>query len=453
METGNKNNYRILVVEDDDMMQSMIKDTLTNDGYDVVVAPDGFEGWNQFQSADFQLVLSDLKLPRIDGINLLKRIKNTQKGQGILVILMTAYGTIETAVESMKLGAYDYITKPFLSEELLLLVQKAMELQALKDENILLHRELDQRFSLANLIGKSKSMQEIYNLIEIIAPSAATVLIQGESGTGKELVAEAIHHLSPRKKMPFIKVSCASLSETILESELFGHEKGAFTDAVTKKTGRFELAHQGTLFLDDIDDISPTVQVKLLRVLQEKEFERVGGTDTIKVDVRIIAASKLDLREKVHSGTFREDLYYRFNVVPILLPPLRERKEDIPLLVKHFLDKFNKKAKKQITAPVEILQLMIHYDWPGNIRELENLMERLVILAAKNEILPQNIPSYMLEKKKWSLSTLDKAVKETEKEHILRVLESTGWKKKEAAEALDINPKTLWQKMKEYGIE
>jgi DNA-binding NtrC family response regulator len=440
----------ILIVEDDDLMQGMLKDALSKDEYKVSIASDGINGWEKFQYSDFDLALIDLKLPGMDGITLIEKMQ--KQSPETIKIIMTAYGTVETAVDAMKKGAYDYITKPFLSEELILIVQKGLELRKLKRENLLLRKELSQKFALGNIIGKSNKMQKIFSLIETIAAGRSTILIQGESGTGKEMIAEAIHHSSPRKNNLLIKVSCAALPETLLESELFGHEKGAFTDAIKKKKGRFELAHQGTLFLDDVDDMNPAVQVKLLRVLQEREFERIGGTETISVDVRIIAASKTDLQKEIANGKFREDLFYRLNVVPIVLPPLRDRQEDIPLLVKHFMDMYTKEINKKVEISPETLQQMIYYNWPGNIRELENLVERLISVSVNKIIYPDDLPQNFIIKRKWSPENLKKIVQDTEKEHIIKVLKLTEGKKKEAASILGITPKTLWQKMKEYNI-
>jgi len=328
---------KILLVEDDELMQEMLCNFFKKKGYEVILAGDGEEGWEEFKKNDCNLVLLDYKLPKMNGIRLLQKIKELTPE--MIVIIMTAYGTIERAVNAMKMGAFDYITKPFHTEELIILVQRSLELQQLKQENVLLRKELKQRYSLGNIIGKSKTMQRVFELIETISREKATVLIRGESGTGKEMVAETIHHLSLRKDKPLIKVSCGTLSETLLESEMFGHEKGAFTGALKMKKGRFELAQNGTIFLDDIDDLCLKVQMKLLRILQEKEFERVGGTKTIKLDVRVIAATKIDLGQAVRQGEFREDLYYRLNVVPIVLPPLRERKDDIPHLLKYYLNR------------------------------------------------------------------------------------------------------------------
>lgn len=443
--------HKILIVEDDDLMQGMLKDSLNNSGYEVTLASDGLEGLRNFQKSDYDLVLLDIKLPKMHGIKLLQKIKEIS--QETIVIIMTAFGTVETAVKAMKIGAYDYITKPFLSDELILIMQKGFELQKLKRENILLRKELKHEFSLGNIIGKSKVMQEVYQLIEIIAPSRCTVLIQGESGTGKELVAEAIHHLSVQKDKPLIKVSCGALPVTLLESELFGHERGAFTNAFKLKKGRFELAHQSTIFLDDVDDMNPVVQMRLLRVLQKREFERVGGTETIKVNVRIIAASKANLFTLVQKGIFREDLYYRLNVVPIILPPLHARKGDISLLVNHFLNNYNIQLNKNVEISTEALQRMLYYNWPGNIRELENLIERLVTTSVKDKITAKDLPEYLRIKKKWSSNKIKMVVQEVEKEHILKILEQTNWKKKETAEILGITPKSLWEKMKKYNIE
>ena len=442
--------YKILIVEDDDLMQGMLNDSLNKSGYKVTLASDGLEGLRSFQKFDYDLVLLDIKLPKMNGIKLLRKIKEISSET--IVIIMTAFGSVETAVQAMKMGAYDYITKPFLTDELILIMKKGLELQQLKRENILLRKELKHQFSLGNIIGKSKVMQEIYQLIEVIAPSKSTVLIQGESGTGKELVAKAIHHLSLQKDKPLIKVSCGALPETLIESELFGHEKGAFTNALKLKKGRFELAHQSTIFLDEVDDMKPMIQMRLLRILQERELERVGGTDTIKVDLRIIAASKVDLLTLVNEGKFREDLYYRLNVVPIILPPLHARKGDIPLLVNHFLSNYNTILNKNVELSTEALQRMMNYNWPGNIRELENLIERLVTLSVNNKITTKDLPENLKTNKKWSSDKIKIVVQEVEKEHILKILEQTNWIKKETAKILGITTKSLWEKINKYNI-
>lgn len=448
---------RILVVDDEKIKLITLLDALSKEGYEAEGAEDGMAALKKLEGSRFDIVVADLKLPKMDGMELLKHVK--EKYQDTEVIIMTAYGTIESAVSAMKIGAHDYLTKPFPTEELLLKVQRLIKYQALAKENILLHNQLDERYGIDNIIGKNKRMQEIYELIKTIAPGESNVVIYGESGTGKELVTHAIYHNSLRKNGPFIKVSCATLSESILESELFGHEKGAFTGALNRKPGRFELADGGTIFLDDVDDMSPLVQVKLLRVLQEREFERVGGTETVKVNVRVVAASKKDLGESVKEGRFREDLYYRLNVISVHLPPLRERKDDVPLLVCHFLKKYAVKSGKKIEEiSPDALSRMLEYNWPGNIRELENAIERAVALSRGIIITVKDLPTLIAQGEpqititEKSPTTIEGVVKEAEKEHIMRVLRETGGKKNETAKILGISRKTLWEKMKLYKL-
>ncbi len=442
---------KLLVVEDDDLMLNMLRDNLTREGYEVTGATDGLQALAKFKEGGFDLVLMDIKLPKMDGVTLLKRIKNTVSD--VPCIMMTAYGTVETAVSAMKLGAFDYIGKPFLFEELSQIIKNALELSSLRKENLLLKERLGERNSLNNIVGKNPLMQKIYKTIEIASPGNTTIMIEGESGTGKELIADAIHALSERKFGPLVKVNCSALPETLLESELFGHEKGAFSDAVKMRIGRFELANKGTIFLDDIDDLSPAVQVKLLRVLQEREFERVGSSETLKADVRVISATKTDLKKKILEGTFREDLYYRLNVVLVKLPALRERPSDIPLLVNHFLAYYNKNTKKAVKISPEAMLLLIKYAWPGNVRELENLIESMVCLSEKETITPDLLPEHFRKKDAWKAVSLKKALRETEKEHIIRALEHSAGVKKKAAEILGITPKTLWEKIKDFDIE
>jgi len=392
----------------------------------------------------------DIVMPGLNGITLLEKVKEV--APDTMVIMMTGYGTIESAVKAMKLGAYDYITKPFLPENIELLVKRAFEVYDVRAENRLLREKAEMKGRLGDLLGVNDKMQEVYRLITSVAQKTATVLIYGETGTGKELAAEVIHNLSPRKNKSLIRVSCAALSEAILESELFGHEKGAFTDAVSRKIGRFEKANGGTLFLDDIDDIKPEVQVKLLRVLQERKFERVGSTETIEVDVRLIAASKKSLFKLAQEGKFREDLYYRLNVIPIHLPPLRERRDDIPLLVSHFIEKYSSESKREISP--QALNLLAWYDWPGNIRELENVIERVITLSEGIEILPKDLPSFIKSDDHETITkTIYEVVEESEKEHLLKALAQTKGHKKKAAQLLGITPKTLWKKLKEYNIQ
>ncbi len=443
-------NSKILIVEDDELMQEMLCNVLERNGYDVILTKDGEEGWKLFQEKYFDLVLLDYKLPKMNGVELLQKIK--ESSSEVIAIMMTSFGSIERAVEAIKIGAYDYISKPFHTEKLLIKIKRSLELKKLKQENIFLRKELKQRYSTGNMIGNSKIMLRVFDLIETISPEKSTVLIEGESGTGKEMVAEMIHHLSTGKDKPFIKVSCAVFTETLLESELFGHEKGAFTGALKTKKGRFELARNGTIFLDDIDDLNLSGQTKLLRVLQEKEFERVGGTETIKTNVRVIAATKTNLLQAVKLGKFREDLYYRLNVVPIILPPLRKRKDDIPLLIQHFLNKFNLQMKKNIEITSEAIQLLLEYDFPGNIRELENLIERLVAMSQKDKIHTYDLPEQLQKSKEQNLGILKDIVHKIERESIIETLKATNWKKKETAKILGITTKTLWEKIKKYNI-
>ena len=376
--------------------------------------------------------------------------------------MITAFGSVETAVEAMKQGAYDYVTKPFSMEELILIVKRLIELRVLEDENIYLKQKIEEKYDFSGIIGKSEKILEVFEKIKIVSPTDTTVLIAGESGTGKELVANAIHYNSPRKGEAFIKVSCAALPETLLEAELFGHERGAFTGALKQKKGRFELAHKGTLFLDEIGEITQAVQVKLLRVLQEREFERLGGTETIEVDVRIICATQRDLKKEVQKGNFREDLYYRLNVVPIYLPPLRERKEDILLLAEHFLEAFSKQMNKPVIELSNIVkELLLKYDYPGNVRELENAIKRAITLCRDGEIQPGDLPEdicrmynegFTIGEEINISEPLSDAISFFEKQYIIKVLDETKGNKTLAAKVLGISRKTLWEKCKAYGL-
>jgi DNA-binding NtrC family response regulator len=442
-------NKKIVIVDDEELIRITLKDILENEGYEVEVSDNGEDGLEKIKEVKPFLSLIDIKMPKLDGINLLKKIKEIFPEQ--IVIIITAYGSIPSAVQAIKLGAYDYITKPFLPDDIINLINKAWEHYSLKIENIYLKEKLKERDHLEGIVGISEKMQKIYNLIETVAKTSATVLIYGETGTGKELVAQAIHNISDRKNKPFVKISCAGIPETLLETELFGYEKGAFTDAVSRKIGKFEIANKGTIFLDDIDDMPIPMQVKLLRVLQERKFERVGGLETIEVDVRFIAASKTPLFQLVRENKFREDLYYRLNIITINLPPLRERKEDIPVLVDYFLQRYNKKYKKNVKISEKTLFSLSQYDWPGNVRELENFIERLVVLSEREVVELENIE--IINKDSFSIKPLNELLKETEREWILKVLKETGWKKGEAARILGISRKTLWEKIKEYKID
>lgn len=451
-------NIKILIADDEEILRITLKDILTREGFKITVAEDGEKAISEIESNFFDIALVDLKMPYVNGVEVLKVIKD--KSPDTIVIMITGYGTIENAVECMKLGAYDYITKPFLADDVVLTIKKALDFKATKDENIYLHEKLEEKYKFGRLVGKSKQMQEVFNLIKIVSQNDSNVVIEGESGTGKELVASAIHYNSPRKNNPLIKINCSVFPETLLESELFGYEKGAFTGAIKRKLGRFELANGGTLFLDDVDDISPHVQVKLLRVIQEREFERIGGEETIKVDVRIISATKKNLFKLVQEGKFREDLYYRLQVVPIYLPPLRERKEDIPLLIEHFISRFQQRMKKKIEPfDNEVMRVFLDYPWTGNVRQLENTIEYLFTIAKGEKIHLSDLPSFLFEgkstedKREDTLKNIRDLKNETEKEYIVSVLKQVNYKKGKAAKILGVSRKTLWEKMKKYDIE
>jgi DNA-binding NtrC family response regulator len=399
------------------------------------------------------LVITDLVMPKMDGIELLETVKGLRPE--IEVIVISAQGTIEKAVQAMKLGAFDFVEKPINAKVISLLVERALEKQTLILQNKNLRSKLEDRFHFKNIIGKSEKMVKIFDLIEHIAPYDSSVLIMGESGTGKELIANAIHFNSPRASMPFIKVSCASLSEGIIESELFGHEKGAFTGAITSRKGRFEIAHQGTLFLDEVEDIPLTTQIKLLRILQEGEFERVGGNKTLKVDIRIIAASNRDLQEAVRNGTFREDLYYRLNVVNIKLPSLKERKEDIPFLVHFFIEKFNQRYHMKVKGVSQrAMNKLIDYDWSGNVRELENTIESVMVINSPEVIDIQHLPQEVKDFKETPGMIpvkIGTPLEEVEREMLIQTLKATKGNKRRAAELLGINVRTIHRKIE--GIE
>ncbi len=450
---------KVLIVDDELGTRESLKMILKKD-YEVFLAKDAEEAFAKIKEHSPDLVLLDILLPDLDGLKVLERIK--QSDPEIVVIMITATKTVKTAVEAMKLGAHDYITKPFDLDELRLIVSRSISTKALKEENKRLWEEIDKSYSFGNIIGKSKGMREIYKMIRQIANSKSTVLIMGESGTGKELISRAIHYNSHRKNYPFITINCAAIPETLIESELFGHEKGAFTDAIRTKKGLFEEADGGTLFLDEIGELSLTTQAKILRFLEEKEFNRVGGSKMIKVDVRLITATNKDLPQLVKKGGFREDLYYRINVVPIILPPLRERKEDIPLLVDHFIKKFNEENNKNVKGVrPESLELMMNYEWPGNVRELENLMERVIALTTNEYIEPKELPFSLVNPSKTNglkESILSgqipflKAEEEFEREVILDALKRSNNVQSHAAAILGISRRILKYKMDKLGI-
>jgi putative PEP-CTERM system response regulator len=451
----------ILIVDDEIGARESLKMVFRED-YKVLLAKNAEEAFEQMKEHAPNIILLDILLPDLDGLKVLKRMK--QEDPDTIIIMITATRTVRTAVEAMKLGAYDYVTKPFDLDELRLIVSRALSNQALQKEVKYLREAIDDRFDFGKMIGESTGMKHIFHLIQQIAPSKSTVLVMGESGTGKELVSWAIHHQSPRKDYPFITINCAAIPETLIESELFGHEKGAFTNAIEKKLGRCEVAHQGTLFLDEIGELSLVTQAKILRFLEEKEFNRVGGSKTIKVDVRLIAATNKDLTQQIKKGQFREDLYYRINVVPIIIPPLRERKEDIPLLIGHFIRKFNEENNKRVKGLCEEAQeWMTQYDWPGNVRELENLIERLVALTPNEYIQPHELPFPFLNASKpddglkqtilkGSISLL-KAEEAFERELISDALKRTNYVQSHAAELLGISRRILKYKMDKLGIQ
>ncbi len=446
---------RILIVEDEEIQRIALQDDLRDAGYDTAAVETAEKALALTEGEHFDVVLTDLKMPGMDGLALLERIKKAQPD--VTVVVMTAYGTVDSAVRAMKQGAYDYLTKPFDTDELLLLLQRITNYRQVMAENVRLKQELETRHAFGKLIGKSSAMQEVYKQLEVVAPTDTTVLIVGETGTGKEMVANTIHYNSLRKDRPLIKVSCAMLSREILESELFGHERGAFTGAVRQKKGRFELADGGTIFLDEVDDIPVELQVKLLRVLEERTFERVGGTQTLEVDVRVIAATKKDLRKLVDDGRFREDLFYRLNVYPIHLPPLRERKEDIELLFKRFVSEFRPGRMPQIEP--QVFRYLMDYAWPGNVRELRNVVERLTLSCQCDPVVADCLP---VEIRNPSASpmpalkgpiSLDATVADFEKMLIRQALEKTGGNKARAAELLGLPATTLKSKIKKHGME
>jgi DNA-binding NtrC family response regulator len=449
----------VLIVDDEVGTRESLKMILKKD-YAVFLAKDAEEAILQSREHSPDVILLDIILPDLDGLKLLEKIK--QKEPDAIVIMITATKTVKTAVEAMKLGAYDYVTKPFDVDELRLIVSRALSTQALEKEVRYLRKEIDKSFVFENIIGKSKAMKEIFGIVRQIADTKSTVLVMGESGTGKELISRAIHYNSNRKNYPFVTINCAAIPETLIESELFGHEKGAFTNAIEKKLGRCEVAQQGTLFLDEIGELSLATQAKILRFLEEKEFNRVGGSKTIKVDVRLITATNKDLNQLIKKGAFREDLYYRINVVPIIVPPLRERREDIPSLLDHFIKKYNEEGNKRVQGvSKEALALMMNYEWPGNVRELENSIERVIALTSNEYIQPSELPIPLTNISKINglresilsgkVSFL-KAEEEFEKGIILDALKKTNYVQSHAAEMLGISRRILKYKMDKLGI-
>jgi two-component system response regulator PilR (NtrC family) len=451
---------RILIIDDEEVLRDVLDAVLRREGFEVIPAATGEEGLNVIDNDDVDLVILDMMLPGITGIETLRQIKDTHPYMPVIII--TAYSSIDGAIEAMKQGAYHYIPKPFKNEEVIITVNKALEARRLSRENERLKAELSTRYSFANIIGKSDTMARVFDLIRLAAPSRSNILVVGESGTGKELVAKAIHHMSPRARNAFVTVNSGALPPELLESNLFGHVKGAFTGAIASKRGLFEVADGGSIFLDEIGNINLDTQAKLLRVIQEREFMRLGSVDTIKVDVRIIAASNADLQRLIVENAFREDLFYRLNVITIPLPPLRRRREDIPLLVSHFLTKYSDENKKKIRdVTPEAMRILMDHSWPGNVRELENTIERGVVLSTGERIGVDLLPEYLRFPRKSDQPTLlvpttgislKDAVSQYERSMILQSLELANGVQKKAAELLQVKPSTLNEMMKRLGI-
>jgi DNA-binding NtrC family response regulator len=444
------NYYPILVVEDDESQRRIIEYNLKQKGYVTSAVESAEQALPLIQQNDYYLLISDMKLPGLSGIDLMLKAREIKPG--LPVVFITAFGTIEKAVEAMKLGAYDYITKPFDRDEFLMTIEKAIEFHRLKDENIKLKSEL--RPGLADIVGNSSSMQEIFATIKKVAASDATILISGESGTGKELIARAIHAASARVSKPMVIVNCAAIPKDLLESELFGHASGAFTGAVKDKIGKFVLADGSTIFLDEIGDLHPELQAKLLRVLQERQVEPVGSNKTIAVDIRIIAASNQDLAARVKTGQFREDLFYRLNVIPIVIPPLRERSDDIPALIEYFIKKFS--SESDIVIDKKAIEIFTRYKWPGNIRELENVIKRILILKKDKKIWPADLPPEILQSEKAAENNsgdpAQSTLAESEIKLIVEALKSAGWNQSKAASRLGIPRHVLIYRIKKYNI-
>jgi len=454
---------RILVIDDDPVILDVISEILRTNNHEVAVAHNGESGIKQVKTDSFDLVLTDLVMPDFGGMEVLEHVSSMLPE--IPCIILTGYGTIKNSVEAIKKGAFNYITKPITAVELLSAVDKALQFRDLEAENKRLRKELRQKYRYTNLIGTSKAIEKVYDIIDKVADTDSTVLISGPSGTGKELIARAIHYGSNRSNKPIVVINCGAIPEELLESELFGHEKGAFTGAYRSRIGRFEIANGGSIFLDEVGEMSPALQVKLLRVLQEQTFERVGGTKTIHVDVRIIAATNKNLTVAINNGTFREDLYYRLNVVPIRIASLKQRRSDIPLLIDHFLRKVQKGKKKKITGfSPEAMEAMLDYEWPGNVRELENVIKRLTILSDNEVVSFDDLPEH-IQQTATSIPqseedeciedgmSLDEAVRDYEKRLIIEALEKSGWVKTKAAKLLNINRTTLVEKIKRQNLD
>lgn len=455
---------KILVVDDEQSLRDVLSIMLKRAGYAVTSAVDGEEAIELLNKEIFDLVITDLRMPKVDGMEVLKAVKSASPETVVLII--TAFATADSAVEAMKQGAYDYLTKPFQVDEVQLIIRNALEKRRLTTENMLLKREMASQSSFAQLVGQSEAMQKVFDVVRKVADSKSNVLICGESGTGKELVARAIHYNSVRSALPFVAVNCSAVPETLLESELFGHMKGSFTGAISNKAGLFEIADGGTIFLDEIGDTTPTIQVKLLRVIQEREFRRVGGNQDVKVDVRVVAATNKDLEKAVADGSFREDLYYRLDVIPIGLPPLRMRTGDIPLLVNHFLERFSKESgKPKPVISSEAMHVLLEHEWRGNVRELENLIERVVAFSTEGPATEAEVrgwlhrpttqsqhPAMPLDLSDEGLD-LEGLINGIEKDLLLKALERSKWVKKKAARMLRLNTRSFRYRLEKYAIK
>jgi two-component system response regulator PilR (NtrC family) len=455
---------KILVVDDEKSLREVMSIMLKRAGYEVTEASDGEQAIGQVNKEIYDLVITDLRMPKADGMDVLKAVKSLSPDTVVLVV--TAFGTADSAVEAMKQGAYDYLTKPFQVDEVQLIIRNALEKRRLSTENMLLKREIASQSSFAQIVGQSEAMQKVFDVVRKVADSKSNVLICGESGTGKELIARAIHYNSARSAMPFVAVNCSAVPETLLESELFGHMKGSFTGAVANKAGLFEIANGGTIFLDEIGDTTPTIQVKLLRVIQEREFRRVGGNQDMKVDVRVIAATNRELEKAVADGSFREDLYYRLDVIPIRLPPLRLRAGDIPLLVAHFLEKFAKESGRAApTLTQEAMHVLLGHEWRGNVRELENLIERVVAFSTGASVTETDVRGWLhhavTPQQSQSVPTdlpedgldLEGLINGIEKDLLMRALERSKWVKKKAARLLKLNTRSFRYRLEKYAIK